>query len=110
MHDHSRDITVVPEALFTRDGKVYATFTVEDLSDGSRLGRVETLLVDPGARGSGIGEALMNGVIHELRRHGCSSVDAHALPGDRETKNFFESFGLKARLLVVNGTLEDEPQ
>ena len=28
-----------------------------------------------------------------------------ALPGDRATKNFFESFGLKARLLTVHAPL-----
>ncbi len=84
----------------------YAVFTTERLHDHSLLGRIESLLVLPDARGAGIGEAMMNLVVATLRDAGCASIDAYALPGDRETKNFFESFGLKARLLVVNLALE----
>jgi hypothetical protein len=32
-------------------------------------------------------------------------MDSLALPGDRATKNFFESFGLKARAIVVHRSL-----
>ncbi|MDA3039968.1 MAG: GNAT family N-acetyltransferase [Actinomycetota bacterium] len=84
----------------------YAVFTTEELNDQTLLGRIESLAVLPDARGAGIGEAMMNLVIAILRDAGCASIDAHALPGDRETKNFFESFGLKARLLVVNLALD----
>lgn len=87
----------------------YAAGFVESLDDGRRLGRLDDLAVDPEARGSGIGEAIMNLVLDRFRSAGCIGVDARALPGDRETKNFFESFGLKARLLVVHRSFEDEP-
>ncbi len=86
----------------------YAVFTVEVLSDGSKLGRLESFVVESEARGAGVGEALMNLAIDVLRAQGCQSIDSVALPGDRETKNFFESFGLKARLLVVNRRLDTE--
>jgi hypothetical protein len=36
---------------------------------------------------------------------GAVGIDAVVLPGARETKNFFESFGLKARALVVHRDL-----
>ena len=36
---------------------------------------------------------------------GAIGVDALALPGDRATKNFFETFGLKARAIVVHLSL-----
>ena len=87
----------------------YALATVERLADGRLLGRLDDLAVDADARGSGIGEAMMNLVIDELRAAGCLGIDSRALPGDRETKNFFESFGLKARLLVVHRAFDDEP-
>ncbi len=45
---------------------------------------------------------MMNEVVASAKAAGCLGVDAVALPGDRNTKNFFESFGLKARLLVVH--------
>ena len=36
---------------------------------------------------------------------GAVGIDSLALPGDRETKNFFETFGLKARAIVVHRSL-----
>jgi ribosomal protein S18 acetylase RimI-like enzyme len=94
----------------TYDGIVfgYGLATVEELVDGRRLGRLDDLAVDADARGSGIGEAMMNLVLTELQAAGCIGVDSRALPGDRETKNFFESFGLKARLLIVHRAFDDE--
>lgn len=86
------------------DGVVlgWALAGVETLPDGRRLGVIDAIAVDPDARAAGIGEAMMDLVLAELERAGCIGADARALPGDRETKNFFESFGLKARLLTVH--------
>lgn len=86
----------------------YALATIERLDDGRLLGHIDHLAVDPEARGSGIGEAMMNLVLDHLRAADCFGVDSRALPGDRETKNFFESFGLKARLLVVHRRFDDD--
>jgi hypothetical protein len=36
---------------------------------------------------------------------GCLGVDSTALPGARETKNFFEESGFTARLLVMHRRL-----
>ncbi len=83
----------------------YAVVEIETLDDGGLPARVDDLAVDAEARGSGIGEAMMNLVLETARERGCFGIDSRALPGDRETKNFFESFGLKARLLVVHKSL-----
>ncbi len=83
----------------------YAIVEIERLDDGGLLARVDDLAVDAEIRGSGIGEAMMNLVMDTARERGCFGIDSRALPGDRHTKNFFESFGLKARLLVVHKTL-----
>lgn len=85
----------------------YALAVFEQLDDGGTLARVEQLVVEPDAREVGIGETIMNAVVDEARTRNCFGVDALALPGDRETKNFFESFGLKARQLVVHRSLSD---
>ncbi len=84
----------------------YSLVEIETLDDGGRLARIDDLAVLSEARASGIGEAMMNLVLDEARARGCFGVDSRALPGDRETKNFFESFGLKARMLVVHRTLD----
>lgn len=83
----------------------YAVWTIEDLDGGGTLGRLHDFAVHPDARGVGIGEAMMDLIVAALRDRGCVGVDAWALPGDRATKNFFESFGLKARLLTAHRAL-----
>lgn len=83
----------------------YGLARVEALDDGRRLAVVTDLVVEPEARRVGIGEAIMTALVDQAQELGCMGVDAWALPGDRETKNFFESFGLKARLLTVHRSL-----
>ena len=83
----------------------YALSQIEDLVDGSRLAVVTDLYVDPEARGVGVGEAMMDALVAHAERAGAIGIDAIALPGDRATKNFFESFGLKARAIVVHRAL-----
>lgn len=85
-----------------------ATVRVEVLRDGGRLAVVDELFVEEGARGVGVGEAMMNGVLAWAAARGCEGVDALVLPGNRETKNFFESFGLTARAIVVHRRLVPE--
>jgi ribosomal protein S18 acetylase RimI-like enzyme len=84
----------------------YAIGRVEELDDGGLLGRIDDLAVMAEAREAGIGEALMNQLVDVFTARNCFGVDSRALPGDRQTKNFFESFGLKARLLVVHRSLD----
>lgn len=83
----------------------YGMVRYETLLDGSRLASLTDFVVDADIRGSGIGEAMMNLIVELAEAEGCVGIDAKALPGDRSTKNFFESFGLKARLLTVHRAL-----
>jgi len=80
----------------------YGYAIVETLLDGSKLARLTDFVVDAEARKSGIGEAMMNLLIDRAEAADCIGIDSIALPGDRDTKNFFESFGLKARMLTVH--------
>ncbi|MEM7322380.1 MAG: GNAT family N-acetyltransferase [Actinomycetota bacterium] len=86
----------------------YAVVHFEALSDGTDVAALTDFVVDAEIRGSGIGEAMMNMVVDEARAAGCRGIDSVALPGDRSTKNFFESFGLKARMLTVHYSFVDE--
>lgn len=99
------DIAVVGEL----DGAVvgYGTAAVEELADGSRLGVVGELYVEPEGRGVGLGEVMVSELLAWCRAQGCIGVDAFALPGMRATKNFFETFGFTARLLVVHHRFDD---
>jgi GNAT superfamily N-acetyltransferase len=87
----------------------YGVARLEALRGGAAIGVVSDLYTEPLLRGVGVGEAMMEDLVAFCRRRGCVGVDSLALPGDRETKNFFESFGLKARALLVHATLEPAP-
>lgn len=101
---HDADTEVV---VGTIDGIVfgYGVVRAETLSDGGVLGVVTDLYVQPEARGVGVGEIMMDHVIEWCTLRGCIGVDSMALPGNRETKNFFERFGLTARAIVVHRSL-----
>lgn len=91
----------------TLDGVVlgYGVARIDVLADGGRLGTVEDLYTEQAGRELGIGEAMMDALVTWCREEGCFGVDSLALPGDRHTKNFFESFGLVARAIVVHRSL-----
>jgi GNAT superfamily N-acetyltransferase len=77
----------------------------ERLDDGTRLGVLHGLYVEPDAREVGIGEAMIELVLDWCRQQRLAGLDAVALPGDRATKNFFERFGLTARAILVHRAL-----
>jgi ribosomal protein S18 acetylase RimI-like enzyme len=79
----------------------YGIGLVERLRDGAVHGVVTDLHVDPDARGVGVGEAMLRLLVGRLAAAGATTIDAHALPGAREAKNFFEAQGFTARLIVM---------
>ena len=95
-------------AVGTLDDSVvgYAVARREELRDGGVLGVVTDLFVTPDGRGVGVGAALMELLLSWAAENGCVGVDSVAMPGLRETKNFFESFGLTARAIVVHRRLD----
>jgi len=83
----------------------YAIATVEALDDGGRLARLTDLYVEPEGREVGVGELLLESVLAWATDAGCFGIDSIALPGNRETKNFFESAGMVARAIIVHRPL-----
>jgi len=83
----------------------YGMARMETLHDGRLLAVVTDLYVDPLARAIGVGEAMMDLLVERASSLGAVGIDALALPGDRHTKNFFETFGLTARAIVVHRSL-----
>ena len=66
---------------------------------------VECCYVETGARGVGVGTALMDAAVRWCAGAGCAEVDALALPGDRATKQRLEATGFTARLLTLSRRL-----
>ena len=83
----------------------YATVEIETLRDGSKLGIIDELYVEVAARAIGVGEIIAEAVIAYCAAAGCLGIDARALPGHREAKNFFERAGFTARALIMHKPL-----
>ena len=83
----------------------YGAVRLQGLADGRPIGVVDDLYTHPEARGIGVGEAMMDQLVAWCNEHDCTGIDAVALPGNRATKNFFETFGLTARAIVVHRAL-----
>ena len=85
----------------------YAAVDLVKLHDSNTLGRLSDIYVVPQARGVGCGESLITFVESWCREQNCVGIDSLALPGDRATKNFFETFGLVARAICVHRSLRE---
>jgi GNAT superfamily N-acetyltransferase len=83
----------------------YAVARLDEVADGAHLAVIEDLFTEPGARSVGVGEALLEQVVAWANARGAIGLDAIVLPGARDSKNFFETFGLRARALVVHRDL-----
>lgn len=79
----------------------YALAHVEPI-DGGTLAVLTDVFVLPGARGVGVGEALLDAAMAWAEAQGCAGIDSIALPGMRESKNFFETAGMVARAIAVH--------
>lgn len=80
----------------------YLVARAEPLRDGTVLGRLTDVFVEPEARDVGVGEVLVERALEWCAERGCRGVDAVVLPGNRATKNFFETMGFTARAITVH--------
>jgi len=83
----------------------YSAIERQDLPNGTAIALITDLWVHSQARGVGVGAALMHEIEQVASQWGATGLDSRALPGDRVTKNFFESFGLVARAIHVHRSL-----
>jgi L-amino acid N-acyltransferase YncA len=83
----------------------YGFAVIEALRNGDRLGSIRELFVELGARAVGVGEAIATKLVAFCTEQGCIGIDAFALPGHREAKNFFERSGFTARELTMHHKL-----
>ena len=84
----------------------YGLMTLRSVVDGSSHATVEEIFVLPEARSVGVGEAIIKALLDDARERGAVAVQSTALPGDRATKNFFESQGMVARSILVHRWLD----
>ena len=75
------------------------------VSRGRGMASLAELYTEPEARGVGVGDAMLRVAEALASQWGCAAIESVALPGDRDTKNFFEAHGMVSRLLLVSRTL-----
>jgi len=83
----------------------FGVIKLGNLEDGTAHASIKALYVEEAARSIGVGEAMMEEMLVCAASHRAEAVDAVALPGDRATKNFFETHGLVARAIIVQKAL-----
>lgn len=103
------DTGVVLLGLFAEVPAGYAHAHREELGDGSAIAVISDIYVEAGFRAVGLGGALMEELVAWSSAHGCRGIDALVLPGMRNSKNYFERFGLTARAILVHRELGVTP-
>ncbi len=85
----------------------YGLLVLPELGDDSSepVATLREIYVVPGARSVGVGGAILAEARRLAAESGCQAIDSVSLPGDRNTKNFFEDHAMVARKLVVRGHL-----
>ena len=84
----------------------YGLMPLRTVVDGSLHATVEEIFVLPEARSVGVGEAIIETLLADASERGAAAIQSMALPGDRATKNFFESQGMVARSILVHRWLD----
>ena len=84
----------------------YGLMTLRTVVDGSLHATIEEIFVLPEARSVGVGEAIIEALLVDAIERGAVAIQSMALPGDRATKNFFESQGMVARSILVHRWLD----
>ena len=84
----------------------YGLMTLRTVVDGSLHATVEEIFVLPEARSVGVGEAIIETLLADASERGAAALQSMALPGDRATKNVFESQGMVARCILVHRWLD----
>jgi len=74
-------------------------------SGNDRIMQIQEVYVRPECRELGYGDGMVEAVLTVARELGCRSIEAEALPGDRDTKNLWERAGITARLITVSKDL-----
>jgi GNAT superfamily N-acetyltransferase len=92
-------------ALLASIDRVDLGFLIAEITallDGEEIGAIRLVFVEEEARGVGVGEALRDEALSQMRARGLTLFDAYVLPGHRLAKNFFEQGGFAARSIVMH--------
>lgn len=107
-HDNSANVlmkSIGLVALWSTVKVGYLHCRIVARGEAHLVGVLDCLYVDIEFRRLGLGTHLVEGISKLLIEQGCTEVEIVVLPGDAHAKNLFESFGYKARAIVMKGLL-----
>ena len=78
------------------------------LATGERMAELETLSVEEGARGQGVGRALMDAAYAVMRELGLTEVMLYVIDGNEGAIRFYERLGMRPYLGVMLGLVPSE--
>jgi N-acetylglutamate synthase-like GNAT family acetyltransferase len=79
--------------LAERDGELVGCSAM--ILRGESRGQLRWVLVDPSARGAGLGKRLVNNALDHARAHGCSEVFLETTDGLPESQRLYETLGFE---------------
>lgn len=85
----------------------YARAHLEALRNKETIAVITDIFVIEGAREVGVGELMIEALVSWAGEKGCRGLDAIVLPGNRQTKNFFETAHFTARAIIVHHSLKN---
>jgi GNAT superfamily N-acetyltransferase len=91
-----RNMLVVAESEGAVIGAFHLTILQYVAYRGGRVGQIENVIVDPAARGLGVGAAMMTWAIAEARRQGCFRVQLTSNKARVRAHRFYERLGFKS--------------
>jgi GNAT superfamily N-acetyltransferase len=100
--------TVTEIYLAQLDGITVGFLSIVEDAPQDRIAIVE-IFVEAEARAIGVGETLRTFSVDLARERRRRYVDAFALPGMRESKNFFEAGAFISRLITMRHQVEPDP-
>jgi ribosomal protein S18 acetylase RimI-like enzyme len=94
--DVANDAAVCPEGIFVaeEEGRVVGYITTRP-DPFTRIGRIPNLAVDPGARGQGIGSALIRHALEYLREIGMAMAKIETLEQNARGQALYPRFGFR---------------
>lgn len=94
--EDARNALMVAEVEGRVVGALHLTVIQYVANRGGRVAMIENVIVDPGARGQGIGAAMMRWAIEEARRQGCFRVQLTSNKVRAKAHAFYARLGFVA--------------
>lgn len=109
-----KQLLVLIDQLLASDHAYYQTTSDGVVAGLSAVRLIDNILffdvfvVESGFREVGLGDEMFSTILAKPEYKSAQFYESRALPGDRHTKNFFETRKGKAQLLVVRGEISSK--